>query len=150
MSCHNIGRGMNSVVEVVIALLDSGKIDAEAARTIVAACREGVNWCDGNEDEAVESIRRCRCGKCMKAVAKGEFLFSVWDTSQVVRNLEFQRCSGILDYGNSKLASDGLCLKCFDEVVNEFCTNPSAGAEERDYIMKRYNEEKYRSKGNGQ
>ena len=30
MSCHDIGRGMNSVVDVVNKLLDSEKIDSDA------------------------------------------------------------------------------------------------------------------------
>ena len=74
MSCHDIGRGLNSVVGVVITLYDEGKLDIETARTIIVACRKGVHWCDGNEDEAVMRLRTCRCGKCLKVVKKGEEL----------------------------------------------------------------------------
>ena len=74
MSCHDIGRGLNSVVGVVITFYDEGKLDIETARTIIVACRKGVHWCDGNEDEAVMRLRKCRCGKCLKVVKKGEEL----------------------------------------------------------------------------
>ena len=32
MSCHNIGKGMNSVVEVVIDLFECDKIDLNACK----------------------------------------------------------------------------------------------------------------------
>lgn len=51
MSCHDIGRGMNSVVKVVDALFEEGKINIEAAKIIIEACKDGVHWCDGNEHE---------------------------------------------------------------------------------------------------
>lgn len=49
MSCHSIGRGMNSVVKVVISLVDERKIEIEPAKEIIEACKKGVNWCDGNQ-----------------------------------------------------------------------------------------------------
>lgn len=60
MSCHDIGRGMNSVVKVVLGLYDQEKFDRDTARLLFAACRKGVHWCDGNEDEAIASLRGCR------------------------------------------------------------------------------------------
>ena len=48
MSCHRIGLGMNSVVEIIVA------------------CRNGVYWCDGNEDEAIACIIDCYCGNCLR------------------------------------------------------------------------------------
>ena len=56
MSCHDIGRGMNSVANVVLDLYESGQISKEGASRLVLACRKGVNWCDGNEGEAVEDV----------------------------------------------------------------------------------------------
>ena len=41
MSCHDIGRGMNSVVLVVLDLYDHGKMPLESARQVIKACREG-------------------------------------------------------------------------------------------------------------
>jgi len=142
MSCHNIGRGMDSVVKVVIALFDNGKMEVEVAKEIIAACRKGVNWCDGNEYEAIASIRRCRCGKCLRKVPKDACLFSVWDVSGEVPNRY-----RILDGGEIKIASDGLCKNCFDEVLNAHCQDVGAGQRERRYIMSKEPVENYLSEG---
>ena len=75
MSCHDIGRGMNTVVRTTITLFDEGKITLESARAIIVSCRKGVHWCDGNEGEAISYISECICGKCMKKAEKGEKLF---------------------------------------------------------------------------
>ena len=65
MSCHNIGRGLNSVTEVVMELFFRGKISEEAMKKLVTACRKGVHWCDGNETEAIECIRDNYCGSLL-------------------------------------------------------------------------------------
>ena len=77
MSCHDIGRGMNSVVRTTITLFDEGKICLESARAIIVSCRKGVHWCDGNEGEAISYISECICGKCMKKAEKGEKHYSI-------------------------------------------------------------------------
>lgn len=142
MSCHDIGRGMNSVVEIVIKLFDEGKIEKDVARTIIAACRKGVYWCDGNQEEAIQSIRRCRCGKCLEIIEKGKYLFSVWDVSNDVPNRY-----NILDKGDPILASDGLCEKCFNEVINKHCNDDNAGKREQAYIISEQDKEYYLSEG---
>lgn len=45
MSCHDIGRGLSSVVKVILEKLDSGEISANTARNLLYACRKGVHWC---------------------------------------------------------------------------------------------------------
>lgn len=142
MSCHDIGRGMNSVVKVIIDNYQEKKFDAETARELIAACRKGVYWCDGNQDEAIKSIRRCICGKCMQTIRKGEYLFSIWNVSYDVPDRY-----GIIDGGEVELASDGLCEKCFDEVINAHCENPEAGARERKYIIEHLGRGDYLSTG---
>lgn len=142
MSCHDIGRGMNSVVNVVVDLYDKKKIEKEVAKTLIMACRKGVHWCDGNEYEATESIRRCRCGKCLEVVPEGNYLFSVWDVSNEVPD-KYK----ILDDKSTMLASDGLCEKCFDEVINAYCQDSTAGAREREYILLHEDENNYLSEG---
>lgn len=129
MSCHDIGRGMNSVVKVVVELYDDGKIDKKAAMKIIRACKDGVNWCDGNDGEAIDYIRRCRCGKCFKMIPKGEKLYSVWDVSNEVPD-KYK-----ID-DRFELALDGLCQDCFDIVLNEYCQDNNAGERERNYIEK--------------
>ena len=140
MSCHDIGRGMNSVVKVTIELYDAGKIDKESTAKIIRACAHGVNWCDGNEYEATDYIRKCRCGRCLKMVPKGEKLYSVWDvSSDVPRPERIER--------DFQLALDGLCEECFDIVLNERCGNPNAGERERKRMEERLDSKYYLSTG---
>lgn len=135
MSCHNIGKGLNSVTRVVIEEYDSGNINLEGAKRILNECARAVNWCDGNVYEATDYIRRCRCGNCLKMVEKGEKLYSVWDVSKDVSNPD-----EITEHYT--LASDGLCEECFDKILNEYCDNPDAAARERERIES-YNDAKY-------
>jgi len=37
MSCHDIGRGLSSVVKVILEKLDSGEISADTARDLLYA-----------------------------------------------------------------------------------------------------------------
>lgn len=129
MSCHNIGRAMNSVVDAIISLYDNNEIDLEAARKIIAAARKGVHRCDGNEYEAIESIRECRCGRCLRNLDANEPIYSVWAVSDAVHNKY-----NILDKDPDILASDGLCLSCFDLVINRYTNDNQAGKRERKYI----------------
>lgn len=138
MSCHDIGRGMNSVVRTTVKLMDEKKISKDAARTIICCCSKSVNWCDGNESEAVGYIRRCMCGRCMKMVPEGEKLYSVYNVSNSVPD----------SYKLSNyISSDGLCEKCFDLLINEYCKDETAGLREREYIEKYYDVEDYTSTG---
>lgn len=111
MSCHDIGRGLNSVVRRTITLYDEGKVSAEVTKEIINACAKGVHWCDGNEDEATAYIRDCRCGNCLKIVPKGEKLYSVWS---LPLNHPSKTKVGRLD---KELACDKLCEDCFPLVV---------------------------------
>ena len=140
MSCHDVGRAMNSVVKVAIELYDAEKIDKEATIKIIRACARGVNWCDGNEYEATDYIRRCRCGRCLKMVPKGEKLYSVWYVSHdVPKPYDIRK--------EFSLASDGLCMECFDLVMNQHCGDQNAGERERKYIEGHNDPEKYLSTG---
>ena len=120
MSCHDIGRGMNEVVKTTIELYDAKAIDINATKKIIASCAAAVNWCDGNEYEATAYIRRCRCGKCLRMVPKGEKLYSVWNVSNNVPD-----CYNIDK--KADIATDGLCSECFDEVISkhQLCSHKS-------------------------
>ena len=111
MSCHDIGRGMNDIVRLVISLYDREQIGKEPAMRIIAACGDAVNWCDGNTSEAWDFVRRCRCGKCLKMIPEGQELFSLWDLPRDFIH-EHPR---IME--ENKLAFDCLCGECFDEVI---------------------------------
>ena len=138
MSCHDIGRGMNSVVRTTVKLMDEGKISKDAARTIISCCAYSVNWCDGNFYEATDYIRRCMCGRCMKLVPKGEKLYSVYDVSRDVPN-RYKL--------SNHIASDGLCEECFDIVLNQHCMDETSGERERKYIELHCKPEEYISTG---
>ena len=140
MSCHDIGRGMNSVVRVTMGLYDTGKIDKESAHKIIYACARGVYWCDGNEGEATEYIRNCVCGKCMNKISKGDKLYSIYDVSPDVPN-RFH-----ID-DNYELVTSRLCEECFDVLINEHCGDELAGQRERQYIVEHCKPEKYLSSG---
>ena len=138
MSCHDIGRGMNSVVRTVVSLMDEKKISKDAAKTIIRCCANSVNWCDGNSSEATDYVRRCMCGRCMKRVPAGEKLYSVYQVSDAVKNRY---------HLDDHLGSDGLCEKCFDIVLAEHCKDAAAGERERKYIEEQYDSEDYISTG---
>lgn len=145
MSCHDIGRGMNSVVQVVLEMMDDGEIDKLSAKKIIHACAKDVHWCDGNEDEATASMVRCRCGNCMETIPKGEKIFSWRYTTNKTyeKMLDWQEQEGHL------LASEGLCEKCFDQIINEACQDENAASREKEYIIDRfdYDKETYLSTG---
>ena len=138
MSCHDIGRGMNEVVKTTIELYDAKVIDINATKKLIASCAAAVNWCDGNEYEATAYIRRCRCGKCLRMVPKGEKLYSVWNVSNNVPDCyNIDKKAGI--------ATDGLCAECFDEVISKHCSDPDAGKREMEYIESHYKDGMYKS-----
>ena len=142
MSCHDIGRGLNTVTKKVIELYDLGCYSTETARDLIATARNGVHWCDGNEYEAVACIRRCRCGRCLKKMKPGEYLFSVWDVPySVPKSEEIIDCEHIED--EKPLASDGLCEECFDIILGKHCNDLTAGERERKYIMEHCDEDEY-------
>lgn len=138
MSCHDIGREMNSVVRTTVSLMDQGKISKDAAKTIISSCAQSVNWCDGNSYEATDYIRRCMCGYCMKLIPAGEKLYSVYDVSYDVPDQY-----DIEDH----LATDSLCENCFDLVLNAHCKDPETGIRERKYIEEHQKPENYISTG---
>jgi len=127
MSCHDIGRGMNNVLETVIDLLDNNEISKDAALKIAHVLRESVNYCDGNEDEAVESILYCRCGFCLR---KKDETQKLYDLYQVSKNVIYDRWDILRGYNNS-YAHWNLCKNCFDTFINNFTKDEKAGEQER-------------------
>jgi len=129
-------------VKRVIGLLDSKKISTEAAREIIVACRIGVHWCDGNEYEAIEFIRRNRCGWCLKKIPKGLPLYSLWSMSI----LDYLVGKDPLMCKGAELASDGLCEGCFENVVDKICKGIDA-ARMKELLIDEDKPEKYLSEG---
>ena len=111
MSCHDIGRGMNEVVRLTISLYNKNRIGFKEARSIIATCAEAVNWCDGNSYEAVDYISGCTCGKCLKKLDEGEMIYSLCDLPRDINVFRLAEKNRIID-------GCGLCLECFNEVIN--------------------------------
>lgn len=80
MSCHDIGRGMDSVTRIVAEMYINGEITKEVAFRLFHALRKGVHWCDGNEYEATASISDVLCGRCLKVYEEDDDIIDVWDT----------------------------------------------------------------------
>lgn len=119
MSCHQIGEAMNSVVDVVFKLYDANELSQKTAVTLIRSLRNGVNYCDGNEYEAVESVRKCRCGKCLKALKPGE------DRIYSLDDLSSDDYFKILD--QEDIAYADLCVECTDAVLNDYFHDADAG-----------------------
>lgn len=118
MSCHEIGRGMASVGRVVLDLYDEGCYDLETAKRLLQATIKGVNWCDGNEYEAEESLAG-RCAVCLKKSNSPE-------TELVFGNRYSAKISGVSNaeedefvnklYYDRQILTDILCKECYEQL----------------------------------
>lgn len=124
MSCHQIGEAMNSVVNTVFKLYDANELSKKTAITLIKSLKNGVNYCDGNEYEAVESVSKCRCGRCLKILKPGvdRIYYLVGLSSN-----DFLKISDRED-----VAYENLCVECTDSVLNEYFHDENAGQKYRD------------------
>lgn len=130
MGCRNIGKVMEKVTEKVMDIYDRKEISCEVAKELIVTAKEAVHCCDG-DDDVTDAIRMCRCGRCLKKRGTEEKFYSVNDISR-----EKIGWIDIMNSGGELLASDVLCVSCFDIVINR-CFNDEkekAGAREREYI----------------
>ena len=113
MSCHDIGAGMNAVSKTVLDLYEEKKIPKESAMKLILACREGVYWCDGNEDEALEEVvERGYCGLCFDKTTE---LTCVYEN-----DFPYPDCYDVFRKYNKTAAHYYLCPKCKDKVIAEY------------------------------
>lgn len=113
MSCHDIGRGMASVADVIVELYEGRKINKEAAMRLIHACRKGVHWCDGNEDEATEPfVEAGYRGLCFE---KKEDLSSVYDN-----DIGYSGTYDVFKTYDKTAAHDCLCPECKAKVIGEY------------------------------
>jgi hypothetical protein len=104
---------MASVANVVIELYEGGQIGKDAAIRLVHACRKGVHWCDGNEDEAMETVVEAGyCGLCFE---KKEGLSSVYDNG-----IAYPDKYDVLKAYDKTAAHDCLCPECKAKVIGEY------------------------------
>ena len=140
MSCHDIGRGMSSVVEVVLAKLDKQEISVETARDLLYACRKGVHWCDGNEIEAMIQMHHMRCGYCLEKKSEGDRVYNLYDTSYSFQS-ENQANFREID---EMIADYCLCEDCFKKLLDKIA--PGVGEEQCKYIQEKCDEEEWHYK----
>ena len=113
MSCHAVGRAMNSVVAVILNLFEERQISKDTAMRLIFSCRKGVHWCDGNEYEAVEeAVERGYCGLCFK---KSSRLSDAFDN-----DLEYPHMYRVFDAYDDTAAHDSLCPDCKERVIREY------------------------------
>lgn len=128
MSCHSIGKGINAIVRRTITLYDRGEIAFEPTKKIIATCANAVNWCDGNEYEALDYILKCRCGKCLKLIPCGEKLYSLYDLPKPYKKEPYIICDEL------EMASDVMCENCFDQYMQRYSDEIGAVEEMKKYI----------------
>ena len=132
MSCHDIGHGINAVMEVVFDLYQDGEITPNAVRKLGHIAQRAVHWCDGNADEAIEVFLGQMCGRCLKIVDDENELYDIYRSS-----LGWDTCYRIEDNDEEPFASFEFCADCFDFLVNHATGDPNAGARDRQDIDKR-------------
>ncbi len=113
MSCHDIGRGMASVANVVIDLYEEERIGKDVAMILIHACRKGVHWCDGNEGEAIDTVIEAGyCGLCFE---EKEDLSSVYDN-----DLGYPDRYDVFRAYDKTAAHYFLCPECKAKVISEY------------------------------
>ena len=140
MSCHDIGRGLSSVVKVILKKLDSGEISADTARDLLHACRMGVYWCDGNEYEAMIQMHQMRCGYCLKKLSEGDTIYDLNDVSNSFKTEHNDEIKAI----DAMAADYFLCRECFEKLFDSIA--PGAGEEQRRYIEEKCSEDRWHYK----
>ena len=117
MSCHRIGLGMNSVVEKSIEMFENEEISLNACKKIIVACRNGVYWCDGNEDEAIACIIDCYCGNCLRKIHQEHRIRVDRNRYDVVTHYLCEDCYQHLVYEESILKSTYMLKKRHNKKV---------------------------------
>jgi len=135
MSCHDIGRGLSSVVKVILEKLDSSEISIDVARDLLYACRVGVRWCDGNEYEAMIQMYQMRCGYCLKKMSEGDAIYSLYDVSRSFETEHHNEIRAI----DKIIADTFLCGECFEKLLDTIA--PGVGAEQRKHIEENNSED---------
>ena len=90
-----------------------GEISKDACRRIIHLCAKGVNWCDGNEYEAVDSLVADNvCGLCLEEC---DAVSSVYDN-----DLRYPQNYSVFDDYEDDAAHYFLCAQCKKKVIDEY------------------------------
>ena len=136
MSCHDIGHGINNIVNHVMKMYRNGCLDKNNTREIITVARKSVHWCDGNEDEAVECMDDT-CGCCLRDGAPGEHMFYLYTACSPEDGITWD----VIDkmYTDPRKDQDfdlhtvgcTVCAECFDRMLDYHTNRKGAGAEMR-------------------
>ena len=135
MSNHDIGRGLSSVVKVILRKLDLGEISVDTARDLLHACRKGVHWCDGNESEAMIQMHQMMCGNCLKKLSESDTIYSLFDLEPAFEREHHTEIRAL----DAMAADYFFCGECFEKLLDTI--RPGAGSEQRKYIEEHSSEE---------
>ncbi len=118
MSCHEIGNGMASIASAVIDLYEKNQVNKDVAISLIYACRKGVHWCDGNEDEAIEPVVEAGyCGLCFEKKDEDE-LSNVFDN-----DLGYPDQWDAFRAYDKTTAHFFLCPECKAKVISQYTNN---------------------------
>lgn len=131
MSCHNIGKALNSVEICAIELYEAGKIEREVLREILAACRDAVVYCDGNYDEVTEFLDARYCGACLSKRVAGEPLYTIWNT-----RLGWRPIQKYCDEQAVSVVGMSMCSRCFSQMLSDFGLSEAAIKREKEQAVR--------------
>lgn len=110
MSNHEIGHGLNEVIETIIDLYDENEISISAAKKIICSALDVVNCYDGNEYEALEClIDNDICSCCFEQVDE---LYDICECSN-----ETIKAYGMKFEEYPEYVSDEMCLPCIKKLL---------------------------------
>ena len=118
MSCHDIGRGIDAIMEKVLEMYDEGKIFKEAALEMVKVFPKAVNWCDGNEYEAQETLTATHCAACLKKYRYEEdrIVYDDLDLAKEDIAKEFERDWWFTEMKKAGFNGRSVCRSCFQKI----------------------------------
>lgn len=90
---------------------DEGNLGLDVVKRLIWVAVHGVNYCDGNEDEAVQDSYLCRCGNCLKRMKVGERIYSSYQS-----HFEWRI---ITDEIESGIAYPSFCPDCLMDVLGK-------------------------------
>lgn len=106
MSCHDIGRGLDSVTETVYDLYVENKISLDVTKILIKKIQKAVHYCDGNEYEAVEILWYNKI--CSSCFMKYDEIYDIY--SEIPDNYEMKK--------NPEYVNSYMCKECSKKLLS--------------------------------
>ena len=122
MSCHDIGHGVDFIIQNVLDMYEHGEISKEAALKMIRTFPQAVHYCDGNESEALEYLTDNYCCEWLHEYEYNEIFVTVDDIYNAKIELgEFRSPYEVWDAPQENGAFYGysLCLNCFRKIFGK-------------------------------